>query len=621
MPMRCPTCVFMALALVLFGSAARAGDYEFTDAGAIFPEFEGHFGRGNAWGDLDGDGDYDLITGSHDKGLRAYRQITPLHFETMHYAVGLGTTIPLYGILILDFDRDGDPDVFQNHVGFSTRTFATSKRFMRNRGDGTFEDATEEAGVKHFARGFGMVALDYDKDGWIDVYVANHDTPNILYRNDQNGGFIDVTEEAGVAAISGRRGRTTSATSLDFDRDGWMDIYVGQRDNPSEEHPTGNNHLFRNMGDGTFVNVAEEAGVLGHGLDFVSSAGDVNGDNWTDLYIATFNFGPNGYPETDVPNRLYLNNGDGTFRDVSAESNTDYAYGTMGLGVEDHDNDGFLDIYVGTGGPFHLQIEDQVFYWNQDGTHFSDATVAKGLLDDARGHGISMFDYDRDGDLDIFSSMGGHSDGSEREDILYLNSGGPNHWLEVQLAGDDCPLEGLGGRVILVSGEREIWRWVRSSAGFDSFEVPHVWFGLGETDTIDRLEVLWPCGRGQVVEAPSVDQHLKIEESDESLSVGDRGGVPDAGAAAMSIHAEETVVRFASRFFLRFESPDPASIGVYDLRGRKITEARVAPTRSLETNWNWDTTDTRGVPVAAGRYIVRLLQAGRAVSTSVTVVR
>jgi hypothetical protein len=621
--MRSPTRRWLTLAsaLALCATQALAGEYEFTDAGQIFGPPVQHFGRGNAWGDLDGDGDYDLITGSHDRGLRAYRQVNPLQFEPIHYAAGLATTVPLYGILILDFDRDGDNDVFLNHVGFSTRVVPTSTRFYRNRGNGTFEDATVEAGVHRFGHGFGLVALDYDKDGWIDVYVVNHDDPNVLYRNDQRGGFIDVTDVAGVDAVGGRRGRTTSATSLDFDRDGWMDLYVGQRDVPDDEHPTGNNHLFRNMGDGTFVDVAEAAGVRGHGRDFVSSAGDVNGDNWTDLYIATFNFGPNGHPETHDPNRLYLNNGDGTFRDASRESRTDYAFGTMGLGLEDHDNDGLLDIYVGTGGPFAQQIEDQIFYWNQTGDRFIDATVVKGLLDDARGHGISMFDFDRDGDLDIFSSMGGHSEGSEREDILYLNSGGPNHWLEVQLVGEDCPLEGLGARVILRSGEREIWRWVCSSAGFDSFEVPHVWYGLGDADTIDRLEILWPCGRTQTVDRPAVDQHLQVEESSASLSVGNPGGQPPRTDSMMSLRAERPVFRTTSSFQLRFESVATATIAVYDLRGRRVRQDPVVPGSDARATWTWDGTDVDGLAVAAGRYFVRATQSGRHVGTTVTLVR
>lgn len=609
-------CIWLSLA----GSPAFAADYEFSDAGAIFGHLKSHYGRGHAWGDLDGDGLYDLITGSHDRGLLAFRQISPLNFEPVDATNGLANSDPLYGILILDFDRDGDNDVFLNHVGFSNTVIPSSTHLMRNRGDGSFWDATTAAGVNAFGHGFGLVALDYDKDGWIDVYVTNHDSPNILYRNDQQGGFEDMTEFAGVGGVDGRRGRSTSATSLDYDRDGWMDIYVSQRDNPDSLHATGNNHLYHNQGDGTFVDMAEAAGLRGYGNDFVASAGDLDGDNWTDLYIATFNFGPNGFPETTLPNRLYINNQDGTFRDVSVASGTNYAFGTMGLAIDDHDNDGLPDIYVGTGGPFVLQIEEQLFYWNHGNLDFSNSVVPKGLFSDARGHGSSMFDYDRDGDLDIFASLGGHTPGSEHLDVLYLNSGGPAHWLEVQLVGEDCPLEGLGARVVATVAGREIWRWVRSSSGFDSFEVPHVWFGLGAENSIERLEVTWPCGRVQTVEGPAVDQHLELSETGANVSIATPGPGPLA-SHRLSLRADRTPFRGSVLLVSSLETDEPAQIAVYDLRGRRLRSKLIDAGFDRDVPWSWDGRDERGRLVAAGRYLIELRQAERRTTMSVVLVR
>ncbi len=609
-------CLWLALA----ATPSSAADYEFVDAGTIFGHLKAHFGRGHAWGDLDGDGLYDLITGSHDRGLMAFRQISPLNFERVDGSIGLANSIPLYGILILDFDRDGDNDVFLNHVGFSDVVIPSSTGFMRNRGDGTFWDATASAGVRSFGEGFALVALDYDKDGWIDVYVVNHDSPNILFRNDTQGGFVDMTETAGVGGVDGRRGRSTSATSLDFDRDGWMDIFVSQRDVPDSIHVTGNNHLYRNQGDGTFIDVSEAAGLRGYGNDFVTSAGDVDGDNWTDLYVATFNFGPNGFPETEIPNRLYINNHDGTFRDVSVESGTNYAFGTMGLAVDDHDNDGLLDIYVGTGGPFELQVEEQIFYWNRGNLVFTNSVVPKGLFDDARGHGSSMFDYDRDGDLDIFASLGGHSEGSEHLDVLYLNSGGPAHWLEVQLVGDDCPLEGLGARVVVTVEGREIWRWVRSSAGFDSFEVPHVWFGIGDAESIDQLEVTWPCGRVQTVNAPGIDQHLELSELGADVSIGTPGPDPTT-LSRLGLRADRTPFRGSVLLTSSLETGEPARVAIFDLRGRLVRSKTIEAGSTGDVPWSWNGRDSRGRIVAAGRYVIELRQAERRTTVSVVLVR
>jgi hypothetical protein len=614
-----PRTALICLWLLLAAPPASAADYEFVDAGALFGR-KGHFGRCHAWGDLDGDGLYDIITGSHDRGLMAFRQVSPLNFERVDSSNGLRSSDPLYGILILDFDRDGDNDVFLNRVGFSVDEIPSSTGFMRNRGGGIFRDVTISAGVSSFGHGFALVALDYDKDGWIDVYAVNHDSPNILFRNDTHGAFVDMTETAGVGGVNGRRGRSTSATSLDFDRDGWMDIFVSQRDNPDETHPAGNNLLYHNQGDGTFVDVTEAAGLRGYGNDFVASAGDIDGDNWTDLYVATFNFGPNGFPETEIPNRLYINNQDGTFSDASQISHTNYAFGTMGLAVEDHDSDGLLDIYVGTGGPFELQVEEQIFYWNHGDLSFTNSVVAKGLFDDARGHGSSMFDYDRDGDLDLFASLGGHTEGSERLDILYLNSGGPAHWLEVQLVGEDCPLEGLGARVVAIVEGREIWRWVRSNAGFDSFEVPHVWFGLGEAASIERLEVTWPCGRVQTVDAPGIDQHIELSETGADVAI--TAPEPDPlTSSRLGLRADRTPFRGSVLLTSSLETNEPARVAVYDLRGRLVRSKRLKGSSGGEVPWSWNGRDTRGELVAAGRYVIELRQAERRTTVSVVLVR
>ena len=474
---------------------------------------KGHFGRAHAWADLDGNGLLDVLAGGHDDGLHAYYQESPLQFRLVDDEVGLANyNEPLYGILSLDFDRDGDNDIVLNQVGFGQPTSTPSLRFLRNVGNQGFVEQTAAVGFAEWAHGFGVAALDYDHDGWLDVYVVNHRSANALYRNLGDGRFENVTEAAGVDALNGRMGDSCGIATLDYDNDGWTDIFVPQRDQVSEEHPLGNNVLYHNQGDGTFVNRAVEAGVSGHSSAFAASAADLNNDGWTDLYVGTFNFGMNGYPETDYCNVTYLNQGDGTFVDVSMNGGAAYIGGTMGLAADDVDNDGAIDIYVGNGGPFELQIEEQIFYRGLGDGSFVEQTNAAGLYSLARGHGSSFLDLDGDGDLDLFTSLGGHTLSSLHHDYLYLNTGPVGRGLEVMARGADCPLEGVGVAVEVFATGLHRRREIDATGGFDSQRPPLAWFGLGNLAQLDSVVLSWPCGRRQLLRDVATNDHILVQE-------------------------------------------------------------------------------------------------------------
>jgi hypothetical protein len=234
------------------------------------------------------------------------------------------------GVAVLDYDGDGRPDLFLpggdgNHL-------------YRNRGDGTFEDVTERAGVAgQEGEAVGALSFDYDNDGRPDLYVTYLDRPNLLYHNRGDGTFEEVGAKAGVALID----YCTSAAAVDYDRDGLPDLYVLVYGHPSygpnmaaDNAPP--NHLFHNNGDGTFTDVTKSSGAGNTGWGLAVESADLDGDGWPDLYVAN-----------DFGNHAYLhNNGDGTFTNVAKKAGVvDPGFG-MGVAIDDYDGDGRLDLYV-----------------------------------------------------------------------------------------------------------------------------------------------------------------------------------------------------------------------------------------------------------------------------------
>ena len=267
------------------------------------------------------------------------------------------------GVAFGDYDGDGDPDLYVVNRGAPNVLY-------RNNGDGTFSDVTAVAGVGDAGKGRGVVFGDYDNDGRLDVYVTNEGS-NILYRNNGDGTFSDVTTQTGTGDIGSGR----SALFGDYDGDGHLDLYVVNADRP--------NVLYWNQG-GIFVNTARDAGVAHPGRGCGAMSGDYDQDGDLDLYVVNF----------EQANVLYRNEGDGRFSEVSMEAGVADSGKGVGTVFGDYDNDGFLDIYVANQGA-------NVLYRNNGDGTFSDATLEAGVGDAEKAVGTAFIDYNNDGFLDL----------------------------------------------------------------------------------------------------------------------------------------------------------------------------------------------------------------------------
>jgi len=339
--------------------------------------------------------------------------ITWVHSNAMSPERYLPETVGA-GCVFFDYDNDGWMDIYLVNSGpsdFFTPKQPLKNALYRNKGDGTFADVTDKAGVAGNTFGMGAAAGDYDGDGWQDLYVTSYGR-NILYRNKGDGTFSDVTDKAGVAAP----GWSTCAAWFDFDKDGKLDLFVSSFVLYNKEMSCGNNRLgrkfyciprifkpqpsrlFRNNGDGTFADVSKESGIAGSpGKSFGAVATDVNNDGLSDLFVAN----------DTMPNFLFVNRGGGKFEEVGLAAGVAYSdagspRSGMGVDAGDFDSDGWQDLFV-------ANIDQELFslYRNQKDLTFLDEpgeiAPATRLLS---GWGLKFFDYDNDGDQDLLLANG-----------------------------------------------------------------------------------------------------------------------------------------------------------------------------------------------------------------------
>lgn len=511
-------------------------------------------------------------------------------FEDIAQRVGVGHVGLSGGSIMEDFDQDGLLDIMCSGLGLREPL-----KLFRNRGASGFEDATVAAGLKGIVGGLNIVSTDYNNDGFVDVFVlrggwfgSQGQHPNSLLKNNGDGTFVDVTEEAGLLSLH----PTQTAVWFDFDSDGLLDVFVGNETSGQDRHAC---ELFRNNGDGTFTEYAQKVGLTHFGmvkgvtvgdydndgrLDLYLSQGgqsnalyrnegpieltasgelgwhfedvaieagvsaplwsfptwfwDYDNDGWLDLFVSDYRMKDAGdllrdylgETHSSETARLYRNRGDGTFEDRSDETHLSRILFAMGCNFGDLDNDGYLDFYVGTGDPDLGRLIPNRMFRNGDGNRFYDVTTAGGFGHLQKGHGVSFGDLDNDGDLDIYQDMGGAYSGDVYSNVLYLNPGFSHRFITLELIGKRSNRAAFGARIRVEveskAGPKVIHRTVSTGGSFGGSPFRrHI--GLGDADRIVAIEVVWPSGERTQVSPPiGMDQHYRLIEGDQSLTLLER---------------------------------------------------------------------------------------------------
>lgn len=445
---------------------------------AGFPRFG--YGHGLAVGDYDNDGFEDLYVSVYTGKNRLCRNKGDGTFEEVAAELGLDIASKSKSAIWGDIDNDGYLDLYVANLNAKDQLF-------RNQGDGTFNEITLSARISNIENPSAVNMADVNGDGFLDIYIANFGAENILYLNNQDLTFRDYTIAAGLSDM----GSSMGAIFFDYDKDGDSDLYL-VHDNIEP------NFLFQNDGTGHFVEVSMAAQVNTKGYGMGVDVADVNQDGYADIYITNL-----------FKNVLLLNQGDGTFEDISGRAGVeDFGMG-WGTHFADIDNDGWVDIYVANDSEFSPY--PNVLYRNMGDLTFEKIEMTGPISSSQQSFASAGFDYNLDGSMDLALANIGETDYCQ----LFQNKEAGGNWIGIKLIASTGNSMPVGAKIEVIDELGAVhYREVTAGSGWASQSSSILHLGLGAAESVQEVSIEWPSGNSQVIESLDLNQYWTLEEGE-----------------------------------------------------------------------------------------------------------
>ena len=496
----------------------------------------GNMAGGSVVDDINNDGYLDIVTTGWDltEGMHYFQSSGHGQFKDMSATSGLDKITGGLNMVQTDYNNDGWKDLFVLRGAWLRNYGEEPTSLLKNNGDGTFTDVTKKAGLFTLKPTHSAAWADYNNDGWLDVYVGHETTvgkdnyPSELFINNKNGTFTDVAKAAGCDFALFVKG----VTAGDYNNDDLTDLFLSTLD--------GKKILLRNMGMSngviSFKNVSEEAGLSKDTVKtFTTWFWDYDNDGLLDILCTGYNFEKSlGWYAAEAALGLgsqragkvfvYRNKGDGKFEDVSEKLGLESLVFAMGANFGDINNDGYSDMYFGTGNPVYQSLIPNKMFLNIEGKKFADVTSSSRLGNLQKGHGVSFADFDNDGDQDIYIEMGGAYPGDAYQNSLYVNPGqNENHFIKISLEGKDANKAAIGAKIKLTFDDagkaRSVYKVLNSGGSFGSNPLMQQ-IGIGQATSIKSIEIKWPgCKHVQLFQNIKADQQIHIIEGNDKYVV------------------------------------------------------------------------------------------------------